>query len=156
MSESGISRFLFHDESKVDLDVTLFFVSYVFITPVVLLNVVVAVLLNEFIKFIAQEKAGEQRLKEIENEKKRIVGCLDPLTKALVTFEDTEDLMSKMDEIYLRLDEDDSGCLVFEEFRAGLKNMQVKDPTTDQTTFGIHLTPDRAYRCSCSGMPAVR
>ncbi len=31
---------------------------------------------------------------------------------------------------------------VFEEFRAGLKKMHVKDPTKDQTTFGIHLTPD--------------
>jgi voltage-gated sodium channel len=142
MGESGIARFLFHDESKIDLDVVLFFVSYVFIAPVILLNVVVAVLLDEFINFIAQEKEGEQRLKEIENEKKRIVGCLDPLTKTLVTFEDTEDLMNKIDEIYLRLDEDDSGGLVFEELRAGLKNMHVKDPTTDQTTFGIHLTPD--------------
>ncbi len=60
----------------------------------------------------------------------------------LVTFEDTEDLMNKIDEIYLRLDEDDSGGLVIEEFRAGLKNMHVKDPTTEETTFGIHLTPD--------------
>jgi voltage-gated sodium channel len=140
--DSSIARSLFHDENKVDVDVFLFFVSYVFIAPVILLNVVVAVLLDEFIKFIAEEKEGERRLKEIENEKKRIVGCLDPLTKTLVTFEDTEDLMNKIDEIYLRLDEDDSGVLVFEEFRAGLKNMHVKDPTTDQTTFGIHLTPD--------------
>ena len=131
MGESGIARFLFDDESEVDLDVFLFFVSYVFIAPVVLLNVVVDVLLDEFIKFIAQEKEGERRLKEIENEKKRIVGCLDPLTKTLVTFEDTEDLMNKIDDIYLRLDEDDSGGLVFEEFRARLKNMHVKDPAHD-------------------------
>jgi hypothetical protein len=48
-----------------------------------------------------------------------------------VTFEDTEDLMNKIDEIYLRLDEDDSGGLVIEEFRAGLKNMHVKDPITE-------------------------
>jgi hypothetical protein len=40
------------------------------------------------------------------------------------------------------LDEDDSGGLVFEEFRARLTNMHVKDPTTEDTTFGIHLTPD--------------
>ena len=51
MGESGIARLIFHDESKVDLDVTFFFVSYVFIAPVVLLNVVVAVLLDEFIKY---------------------------------------------------------------------------------------------------------
>ena len=111
MGESGIARSIFHDESKIDLDVVLFFVSYVFIAPVILLNVVVAVLLDEFINFIAQESEGERQLKEIENEKKRIV----------------EDLMNKFDEIYLRLDEDDSGCLVFEEFRAGLKNNHVKD-----------------------------
>jgi hypothetical protein len=42
------------------------------------------------------------------------------------------------------LDEDDSGGLVIEEFRAGLKNMHVKDPITEETTFGIHRTPDFA------------
>ena len=42
-----------------DLDVTFFFVTYVFIVPVVLLNVVVTVLVDEFIKFMVQEKADE-------------------------------------------------------------------------------------------------
>jgi hypothetical protein len=67
----------------------------VFIVPVILLNVVVAVLIEEFIKFIVQEKEDEERLKETENEKKCIVGYLDPLMKTLVIFEDTEDLMKK-------------------------------------------------------------
>ena len=62
------------------------------------------------------------------------------MTKTLVTFDDTEDCTNKMDEIYQRLDDDDSGGLVFEEFCAGLKNMH--DSTTEETTFGIHLTPE--------------
>lgn len=64
------------------------------------------------------------------------------LTKTLVAFNDTEDFPNKMDEIYQRLDDDDSSGLVFEEFCAGLKNMH--DPPTEETTFGIHRTPDFA------------
>ena len=46
--------------------------------------VVVAVLLDEFISFIAREKEAAERLRAAELEKMRITGCLDPLTKTLV------------------------------------------------------------------------
>jgi hypothetical protein len=39
----------------------------------------------------------------------QVHGCLDPLTRSLVTFEDEEDLVSKIEEIYMKLDMDDSG-----------------------------------------------
>jgi hypothetical protein len=76
--------------------------------------VVVAVLLDEFICFIAREKEEAERLRAAELEKMRITGCLDPLTKTLVTFDDAEDLRKKIDDIYRRLDDDDSGGLNFE------------------------------------------
>ena len=43
------------------------------------------------------------------------------LTKSLVTFKNEDDLTSKIDDIYARLDEDESGGLTFREFRMGLK-----------------------------------
>jgi len=41
----------------------------------------------------------------------QIVGCLDLLTKTLVSFDDKQDLIAKIDNIYTRLDIDDSGGL---------------------------------------------
>ena len=45
----------------------------------------------------------------IEREKRKVHGCLDPLTRSLVTFEDEEDLVNKIEDIYMKLDMDDSG-----------------------------------------------
>jgi hypothetical protein len=52
--------------------------------------VVVAVLLDEFISFIAREKEEAERLRAAELEKMRITGCLDPLTKTLVTLRERQ------------------------------------------------------------------
>jgi hypothetical protein len=103
--------------------VTFFFVTYVFICSIVLLNVVVAVLLDEFISSVTREKEEQEREQIRVNNKKKITGCIDTLTKTLTTFEDEEDLISKIDEIYDRLDMDGSGGLNFDEFRAGIKTL---------------------------------
>ena len=52
---------------------------------------------DEFICFIASEKERLAREKEAELEKLRITGCLDPLTKTLIAFDDTQDLHLKID-----------------------------------------------------------
>jgi len=36
----------------------------------------------------------------IAQDKRKIKGCLDELTRSLVTFEDSDDLIKKIDEIY--------------------------------------------------------
>ena len=98
---------------------------------------------DEFICFIASEKERLAREKEAELEKLRISGCLDPLTKTLIAFDDTEDLHLKIDGIYRRLDNDDSGGLNFEEFRQGLKHMTIKDRHSEgHIALDIHLTRD--------------
>jgi len=38
-----------------------------------------------------------------------------------VTFKNAEDLTNKIDDIYARLDEDESGGLAFREFKEGVK-----------------------------------
>ena len=142
---SDISRTLFVEAEHIDLSVAIFFVSYIFIAGIVLFNVVVAVLLDEFIKFLSLEKDREAATREAELEKMRVTGCLDPLTKTLVLFEDQKELESMIHGIYHRLDTDDSGGLNFEEFREGLKHMTLKDETSQMRcgpTDGIHITPD--------------
>jgi hypothetical protein len=44
-----------------------------------------------------------------EIERRKVAGCLDPLTKDLITFADEEDLAAKIDRLYDKLDEDESG-----------------------------------------------
>ena len=116
-----MARSLF-DESKTDVSVVFFFVAFMLIASVILLNVVVAVLLDEFILSVTNAKEHQERLDAMEAERRKVTGCLDPLTNSLVTFEDEEDLAAKIHDIFCKLDEDGSGGLGFEEFRQGLRD----------------------------------
>ncbi|MGB1600812.1 MAG: ion transporter, partial [Promethearchaeia archaeon] len=129
---SAVSRTLFinHNGGKTNYAIAFFFISYILICSVMLLNVVIAVLLDEFISSVTREREEEQRLAEIEINKRKVVGPLDPLTKDLITFEDEGDLSKKVAYLYHKLDEDASGGLNFDEFQHGLKLLKAN----------IHLT----------------
>jgi len=60
--------------------VAFFFISYVLINSVMLLNVVVAVLLDEFISSVSREKEEDEKRERIERNKKKVSGFLDALT----------------------------------------------------------------------------
>eukprot|EP00277_Geminigera_cryophila_P032729 CAMPEP_0173126910 /NCGR_PEP_ID=MMETSP1102-20130122/57457_1 /TAXON_ID=49646 /ORGANISM="Geminigera sp., Strain Caron Lab Isolate" /LENGTH=740 /DNA_ID=CAMNT_0014036387 /DNA_START=163 /DNA_END=2382 /DNA_ORIENTATION=+ len=140
---SSISRSMFQAEGEVSTDVAVFFVSYIFIGGVVLFNVVVAVLLDEFISYIAMQKAAKQKIRETELQKMRIIGCLDPLSQTLLIFDDEQHLNSIIDDCFRRLDNDDSGGLNYVEFREGLKHMSIKDRHHEgYTVLDIHITHD--------------
>ena len=91
--------------------------SYILINSIMLLNVVVAVLLDEFISSVEREKQKERRIHDHEISKRKITGCQDPLTSELITFVDDEDLQERIDIIWTRLDFDNDGKLGFEEFQ---------------------------------------
>eukprot|EP00960_Hanusia_phi_P000654 16901-Hanusia_phi.AAC.3 len=138
---SAIVRSLFDGdkmETKMDYAIALFFVSYVLIAGVFLINVVVAVLLDEFISSIQREKQEIERKERLEQEKHRAVrranGILDPLTHHLSHFVTEKDLATKISETYERLDFDGSGGLTFEEFQQGLKKLPTAAP--------IHIQED--------------
>ena len=59
--------------------------------------------------YIVKEKEKAARIKKEGEDKLRITGCLDPLTKTLISFDDDNDLSVRIREIYNRLDMDDSG-----------------------------------------------
>jgi len=128
---SGVSRGLF-EEGKTDPQIAFFFISFFLINSVMMLNVVVAVLLDEFIASVARAKEEEEALEQAARDRLKVTGCLDELTKMLVTFEDAEQLTFKISEIYDRLDEDDSGGLTFEEFSSAVKSIKRN----------IHMTKD--------------
>ena len=141
---------MFYVDGEVDSDVVFFFVSYIFLATAVLFNVVIAVLLDEFISFIAHEKETAARLRDAEMEKMRITSPLDPLTQTLTAFDDEEDLDRRIDEIYNRLDTDDSNGLNYNEFQEGLKHITIKDRHSESNVaLNIHLTRGAVCVCVC-------
>jgi len=70
-----------------------------------LLNLVVAILLDEFIATVTRAKEEADRAEAVELEKRKVRGCLDQLTRSLITFEDQHDLQKKIHQLYEHLDE---------------------------------------------------
>jgi hypothetical protein len=100
----AIAREIFGEgkTSQEESAVAFYFVSYILIVAIGLLNVVVAVLLDAFQNHVRRmhEKMEEARL--LEEEKRKVHGCLDPLTKGLCTFEDE----AERENLILRLAQD--------------------------------------------------
>ena len=67
---------------------------------VVLINIVVAVLLDEFISAVSLEKEEAQKQRDRKREQEamasRVTGVLDPLSAAISEFWDYEDLTTKI------------------------------------------------------------
>ena len=97
------------------VDIAFFFISYFMINSVMMLNVVVAILLDEFIATVTREKEAEEKIIHDEKERRKVNGCLDPLTETLLNFDSEADLKDKIDAIFALLDVDGSGGLDFEE-----------------------------------------
>ena len=100
--------------------IAIYFVTYYALATVVLLNVVVAVLLDEFITSMREEEeelaAEERQLRELG----RYRGVLDPVTASLCVFEDKSHLCNQIDQLYERLDLDGNGGVDFEELQKGM------------------------------------
>ena len=91
-------------------------------------------LLDEFIATVAREKEMAKIAQEREMAKKRITGVLDAITRQLTEFEDSDNLIERIDQIYERLDQDGSGGLDFGEFKDGIRRL----PGISR----IHMTED--------------
>ena len=76
----------------------MFFVTYITFASIVLLNVIIAVLLDEFAGFVAAEQR-DAGLKMISKQRiTSVLGVLDPLLKTLTSFVDDRDLTLKIDQ----------------------------------------------------------
>jgi Ca2+-binding EF-hand superfamily protein len=150
---SAITRGLLGRHPDVpDWLVRTFFVGCHLTIGVVLMNMVVAILLDEFMGTIAKEKADQRRAEMLEKSMSNIsiVGHrqqpLDPLMAGLVTFTTENDLLTKIAAIYETMDVDESGSMSREELNAGLKLFsiggQVQLSAEDWQSFGDCLNND--------------
>ena len=113
----------------------LFFVSYVLIVGIVLINVVVAVLLDEFISTVAREKL-EDEMAKTEHERtiqtKHAIGPLDPLISGIMDYTSQGDLSDKIMTLYQRFDINEGGGIDFDEFNKGLTALNLPQITKDE------------------------
>lgn len=114
-SWASISRSMFNDpEGSTQPDITAFFVTYILIASVMLLNVIIAVLLDEFNSCV-QREAREAWMTEVQESKmKSMDGMLDIPLLSLTNFQTEQDLRSRIDEWYRLLDVNESGGVSFE------------------------------------------
>jgi hypothetical protein len=100
---------------QTSFHVSMFFVTYITFASVVLLNVIIAVLLDEFSVFVAAEAKEASKAALAQQKLTSVHGVLDPLLMSLTSFIDVTDLAFKIDGWFRLLDTDGSGGVSFEE-----------------------------------------
>jgi len=126
---SGLARPIMlktNPDGTIDLGPCLYFISFVVIVGWVLLQVVVAVLLDNFTEASYEEKSRKALEKAKNDNFIKKVNILDPLLAGLAHFDTAEDLTQRIRLLFQVLDSDDSGSLSFRELTDGLKKLRVK------------------------------
>ena len=72
---SSIARQMRKKDGNIDKWASFFFTSYMLIVGVVLLNIVVAVLLDEFINTVIKERAEWQRIEDKKKQNQMVQDC---------------------------------------------------------------------------------
>eukprot|EP00960_Hanusia_phi_P022257 658794-Hanusia_phi.AAC.4 len=103
--------------------IAIFFISYILIVSWIIVNVVLAVLLDEFLKAASDEKAAMHRERNSNSELKLLYTALDPLLAHLSQFHSTDDLLRRLSDLFQVLDHDFDGILTLDEFSGGLKKL---------------------------------
>lgn len=108
------------DNGVLRLTDTIFFVSFIVLAGIIILNVVVALLLDEFV--VRAEKVQQEKADATGEELAR-VSFLDPLLAQLAGFKSTADLEHRILFLFSKLDVDECGFLDFQSLRAGLHKL---------------------------------
>jgi len=141
------------EDGSLDTITGVFFMSYILFAGVVLINIVVAVLLDEFITSVAAEKAEfekERIAREGTSEATRLIGPLDPVLETLAQYGTAEDLAARIESLYGSLDIDDSGKLSFQELSMGFSRLKFK-PRIMLTWDDFEIMTDGLELCDENG-----
>jgi hypothetical protein len=112
-------------QDRLDGASAAFFISFIVIVGWVLLQVVVAVLLDNFTAAAAQEKERMAREKSKYDGRTAQVHAIDPLLAALAHFDTSEDLAHRIELLFNCLDMDESRSISYAELASGLKKLRV-------------------------------
>ena len=119
---SGVARTMFHESGKVKALPAVFFILYMLICYLMLVNIVVAVLLDEFLTTMTNNRSAQRISKVLGSEPQK--SPLEPLLAVLAAnLKSDEDLSMSIGGFFRRLDVDMNGSLGFHEFADGLKTL---------------------------------
>ena len=103
-----------------------YFISYLVIVSYTLLPVVVAVLLENFTTATRREKDLNNKAALRKVAAAQVTGTLDPLFATFLGSISQEDFEEKVENMFWRLDVDNSGCLNFQELFEGFRKMDLQ------------------------------
>eukprot|EP00960_Hanusia_phi_P060509 764528-Hanusia_phi.AAC.2 len=129
---------------KVNIASTFFFVSFVVIVGWSLLQVVVAVMLDNFTAAADKEKKKIFQEEEYKHGEPFALHALDPVLESLSAHSSTEQLTSRISSLFVALDDNGNGSLSFLELRKGFQ----KFPLLPKIT----LSRDDFDEITCNGM----
>ena len=123
---SGMARVL-HDNAgrRVSFQAGLFFTTFQLSAGCVLMNIVVAVLLDEFLNTMGKLRAQEEAQVAFQRASEADRDPLDPLYQGLVRYRTPRELTVHIRGLFNRLDVDCSGRLSFDEVVRGLRRLPV-------------------------------
>eukprot|EP00802_Teleaulax_amphioxeia_P006006 Tamp_06010.p1 GENE.Tamp_06010~~Tamp_06010.p1 ORF type:complete len:718 (-),score=178.14 Tamp_06010:564-2717(-) len=134
-------------QSVFDQSVLVFFASYSIVSGMVLLNVIVAVLLDQFLRCVADEEKimREEKIAAADKDDQRAPAefVLDPIMVQLSEFESLEHLQVLLLSLWQRLNVDDVSELSFETLHNALRLLGTKPV--------IVLTRDDFDHITCQG-----
>ena len=104
---------------------SIFFISYILLVQVVLLNVAVAVLLEGFLSSMADMDLEDKATLAIQ-EYAKVAGSMDALISTFACFDSTDQLHEMINRLFKHLDVDDSNSVSFREFREGLESLNMR------------------------------
>jgi hypothetical protein len=128
-------------DGNVTTPVALFFVSFTILVSIVALNIIVAVLLENFVSSMNKHDAT-QRISEEAREHHKCAAALDPLLATLANFNSPQHFKSQLDLLFCLWDVDDNGTLDYEEMKLGLQRLgyvpQIRMNPDDWEHFSLH------------------
>jgi hypothetical protein len=136
----SIGRPLYENKGDWDSGAVVFFVSYLIIVSVILVNAVLAILVDEFIKSVTTEQANDAkhaeklRIESVYGAKKH-VAVLEPLLCELAATDSAAEMHRKIEDLFRCLDNDDSGYVNFHAMLFGLHRM-TSVPNTEWDALG--------------------
>jgi len=152
---SAITRSIVDADGNVSKGAIAFFSSYMIINGTVLMNVVVAVLLDAF---LAAMKESEHLLEQdkIEGREHHLSKdadrpCLEGLTSKLMRFRNYHDLMGRIDETFDLMDTERAGALNRDDVNQGLQRLHLEPHVYVSVDDWLSITKQGAL-CDRCGM----
>jgi voltage-gated sodium channel len=149
---SQVGRSILTANGVVDKWASIFFASYTMVVGMALLNIIIAVLLSEFMSTIVEEKE-QARAMEIERwraSKESAVNPLRPLLMSLLQYSSLSVLDDKIKHVFDFVDTDNSGRVSRTELKDGIRRLNVQ-PTIYLSDEDWYNMTEQEQLCNSNG-----